>query len=229
MWIIPRTSRFCRFAPGTAASSSDWPAHWRTLLESLQWRSKPTPWRTWLLRLRRVNWLSRLCGRTCEPSRRKDFEDALISSLLATRAHHSAWRAGKQVKSTTITSGHTSGGLLLEFNRNGSSLKMCPIISTRDFRESSKAWNEWVSFLHQDCTRRLKQAQVSGLAGFSFWPRPCATDTGVRKQRFKQGGMSFSAACMQVHRPDLAKSPTFREWLMMVPIDWTAFDFLETE
>jgi hypothetical protein len=80
MWIIPRQSRFSAFAAVTPASKLDWPEHWRTLCESLLWRSRHTPWRYWKRRLRKASWLSRLCGRTCEPSRQSDFEAALISS-----------------------------------------------------------------------------------------------------------------------------------------------------
>ena len=35
MWIVPRNSRFSHCVQDTEVSNSDWPEHWKTLLESL--------------------------------------------------------------------------------------------------------------------------------------------------------------------------------------------------
>lgn len=177
MWIIPRTSRFCRFAPGTAVSNSDWPAHWRTLLESLQWRSKPTPWRTWLLRLRRVNWLSRLCGRTCEPSRRKDFEDALISSLLATRASRSVAPASGKEQTTPDTFGRILRELSRRSDLFGVSSRTSPDTLASDSPMFIAAYEIWVTQLRQDCLARRSAVRPIGGSDCSYW-QAVKTPTG---------------------------------------------------
>ncbi len=170
MWLIPSTSRFCRYAPATEVSNSDWPAHWRTLLESLQWRSKPTPWRTWLLRLRRVSWLSKLCGRICEPSRRSDFEDALISSLRAIRASHSRSRAKEKVR----TIPDTFGRILLESSRQynlfGASSRTSPDTLVSDFPMFIAAYEIWVTQLRRDYLARQSAERPTNGNGCSSWP-----------------------------------------------------------
>lgn len=141
MWLIPRNSRFCHFVPATADSSSDFPTHWKTLLESLLWRSKPSPWRTWKQRLGRVGWLSTLCGRICEPSRANDFEAALISSLRASPVSRSALPDYAKAPKTSGTYGPPSSESSMLFGPDTASLKTyrgsCPRIPSHCVRTSA--------------------------------------------------------------------------------------------
>lgn len=169
MWIIPKSSPFFRFAADTEVSNSDYPPHWRILCESLQWRSKPTHWRTWSQRLKRVSWLSRLCGRTCEPSRRNDFEDALISSLRATHASRSVLPVSG--KEPTIPD--TFGRLLLESSRQlslfGASLRTSPDTSAWDSPTFTKAYETWVTQLREACLQRQSaERPTSGNGSLSY-------------------------------------------------------------
>lgn len=170
MWIIPRTSQFCHYAQDTAVSNSDWPAHWRTLCESLLWRSKPTHWRIWSLRLKRVSWLSNLCGRICEPSRQSDFEDALISSLQATRASRSVLPASGKAPTTP----DTFGQLLRESSRQlslfGASSRTCRDTLASDSPTFIAAYAIWVTKLRQDCLARQSAARPTSGNGCLSWP-----------------------------------------------------------
>lgn len=176
MWIIPRNSRFFLFVPATEVWNSDFPAHWRTLCKSLLWRSKPTPWRTWSQRLKKVSWLSRLCGRTCGPSRRSDFEDALISSLRATRASRSASRASVRAPMTP----DTFGRLLLESSRQlslfGASSRTSPDTLASDSPTFIAAYEQWITKLRLDCLQRQSAAHPTNGNGSLSWPTARAAD-----------------------------------------------------
>lgn len=181
MWIIPKTSRFCHFAPGMAASNLEWPAHWRILLESLQWRSKPTPWRTWLLRLKRVSWLSRLCGRICEPSRRSDFEDALISSLRVTRANHTAAREREAAQKTPAT----FGPILLESSRQSDLFGVSSRTSADTLASDSPmfiaTYEIWVTRLRLDYLARQSAVRPTGGSDSLSWPTIQTADANQAK------------------------------------------------
>lgn len=200
MWIIPRTSRFSHFVPATAVSNSDWPAHWRTLCESLLWRSKPTHWRTWSQRLRRASWLSRLCGRICEPSRQSDFEDALISSFRAIRANH--FRSQASVKEPTIPD--TFGRLLLESSRQlslfGASSRTSPDTLASDSPTFIAAYEIWVTKLRLDCLQRQSAARLTSGNGSLSWPTVRANETC--QYNSKDNGVALSRAVKQWPTPE---------------------------
>ena len=170
MWLIPKSSRFSHFAPATVDSNSDYPAHWRTLCESLQWRSKHTHWRTWSQRLRKASWLSKLCGRICEPSRQKDFEDALISSLRATRASRSVPPASEKAKATTDTFGRILRESCGQLNLFGASSRTSPATCPLDSPQFTEAYEIWVTKLRQDCLQRQSAVRRTDGSDCLFWP-----------------------------------------------------------
>lgn len=103
--------------------TSDYPERYKDLCESLLWRSKPTRWQTWLKRLSKVKWLSRLCGRTLKPSRRKSFEAALTSSLRESPASRGQLQENRRESKTKDGCGTTSIKSLSKSNRPVFSLR----------------------------------------------------------------------------------------------------------
>jgi hypothetical protein len=176
MWLIPRRSPFSHFVPGTAVSNLDYPEHWQTLCESLLWRSKPTPWRFWKQRLRRASWLSRLCGRTCEPSQQNDFEDALISSLRDTRASRSRSPGNAKENPTRGTFGRILRESCGKLSLFGASSRTSPDTLPLDSPEFTAAYKTWVTQLRQDCLQRQKSARPTNGNGCSSWPTPAAAN-----------------------------------------------------
>ncbi len=176
MWIIPKNSQFYRFVRDTEVSNSDWPQRYKDLLGSLLWRSKPTLWRTWSVRLNRVSWLSKLCTRTLKHSQRKDFEDALITSLRATRASRSVLPVNDKEKTTLGISGRLSKILLARYGLFAASLKTWQDISTSDSILWSEIWTILVTQLRRDCLRRRKLALRTNESDCSSWRTPNGSD-----------------------------------------------------
>ena len=183
MWIIPKSSPFSRFAAVTEVLSSAWPEHWRTLLESLLWRSKPTHWRTWSQRLKRASWMSRFCGRICEPSRQSDFEDALILSLRATRASRSVSPASGKVPKTP----DTFGRLLLESSRQlnlfGASSRTSPDTLASDSPTFIEAYEAWVTQLRLACLQRQSVARPTNGNGSLSWRSPAEQPAAIKTDK----------------------------------------------
>jgi len=203
MWIIPKQLTYFRFVPDTVDSNSDYPEHWKEFLESLLWRSKPTLWRTWQQRLKRVNWLSKLCGRILKPSRQKDFEDALILSLRATRANRSVSPANDKAQTTPDTFGRILKESSRQLDLFGASSRTSPDTLQSDSPKFMQAYEIWVTQLRLDCLQRQRSAlRTNGKDCLSWedWatPRACAIDESMdtimnRRQRTGQGYSNLEA------------------------------------
>ena len=197
MWIIPKTSEFYRFVPDTVDSNSDWPGHYKSLCESLLWRSKPSPWRTWLLRLRRTSWLSRLCGRICEPSKQKSFEDALILSLRDTRASPSASPASGKGAPTLDTFGRILRESSSQLDLFGASLRTSPDILPSNSPKFIEAYRVWVTQLRLDCLRRQSAGRRTGGSDCLSWPTMDVNGQHNRKGASENSGDGLSTAVKQ--------------------------------
>ncbi len=150
MWIIPTTSQFYRFVPATEDSNSDCIERWADHCELLRWRSKPSLRRTWLQRLKKVSWLSKLCTRTLEPSRQSDFLGALTLSLRAFRASRSVRRDCEKAPRTKGTSGRISNGQSMLFDLSTSSLKTSPVLSAQKQSITVRTSKSIAAGLHND-------------------------------------------------------------------------------
>ena len=196
MWIIPKRSQFYHFVQATEDSNSEYPDHWQTLLESLLWRSKPTRWRTWLQRLKRVSWLSKLCTRTLRPSRQSDFLDALTSSLRATRASRSASPASEPEPTTPDTFGRILRESSRQLDLFGASSKTSPDTLASDSPKFIAAYEIWVTRLRQDSLQRQKSARLTNGSDCLSWPtpkehdiRPESLESHYRRKVGAKGGM----------------------------------------
>ena len=181
MWIIPRQLTYYHFAPDTADLNSDWPEHWKEFLGSLLWRSKPTLWRTWRQRFKRASWLSRLCGLTLKPSRQRDFEDALILSLRATRANPSALQASEKGQTTPDTFGRILRESCRQLDLFGASLRTCPDTLPLDSEKFTASYEIWVTQLRQAYLARQSAELRTGGSDCFAWPTIQLADSKMAK------------------------------------------------
>jgi hypothetical protein len=204
VWIIPNNSQFYRFVQATEVSNSDWPEHWKTLCESLLWRSKPTRWRTWSQRLKKVNWLSKLCTRICEPSRQYDFVDALTTSLRVTRVNRLALQGSDKVQTTIDTFGRILRESSRQLDLFGASSRTSPDTLASDSPKFIAAYEIWVTQLRRDCLQRQKSALRTNDSGCLSWPtpkehdvRPESLESHYARKENAKGGMSELAIEVQ--------------------------------
>ncbi len=192
MWIIPKTSQFYHFVPDTVDLTSDCIERWADHCESLLWRSKPSQRRTWLQRLKKASWLSKLCTRILKPSRQSDFLDALTSSLRATRASRSALPASEKVSPTRGISGRLSEIIYSRLDLFTVSLRTWQDIYDSDSIEWSEIWMSWVIQLRLISLRRRRLALRTNESGCLSWltPRasePCENPEGFVKRMGDRG------------------------------------------
>ncbi len=195
MWIIPST--ISASAPDTVASISDSSEFCQLAEQSLTWRSKPSPSRTWSRRWKRESWLRLLSGRTCTPSHSTSFSEWWISSLRASRVSPSVKRASAKASKTSDTCGPGSprasddpDQLLFSWKTSTESPPLSRPDSSRFSTMSSAIWRAWVTDRRQDSTRRMKSAHRTSESGGSYSEWPTATTMMSKSRaRYTKGTM----------------------------------------
>lgn len=139
---------------------------------------KPMPrqlsWRGWLTR----PWIKRLYGTILNPSMASLGVTELISSLPVIHASLSASPDCAKVPQTPATCGRTLPESSAKSNPNGSLPKTSKAISIWDVPTSAQTFALWATRQKQACSQRAKLAQATGVAAYSSWPTPTASDSG---------------------------------------------------
>ena len=176
MWIVPRQLLISVSAQGTEALTLDSEEFSQLAEQSLMWRSKPSPARTWSQRWKRVNWMRHLSGRILKPATGKSFVTEWISSAVDIRVSHSQQQGSEKEKKTPDTSGHLYRGQLDLFVRDTAGLRMSKGILPSALKTCATTWESWVTSLRQEYAVRLSAAQVINANEFSSWPTASARD-----------------------------------------------------
>lgn len=176
MWILTPsiTSAFAAATGASTSASSEQLA--AAFARSLLSRSKPSPQRTWLQRLKRDSWTTHLSGAISSDSLGESFTDWWTSSLAATRASHSAQPANASALKTHDTSGHLSQTELLSCDQQPVSLRMSRDISRWGCPTLSKTWQEWVTERRGAWRQRVNAARLTSGSGSLSWPTASARD-----------------------------------------------------
>jgi hypothetical protein len=192
MWILPKQLHTSAYVPDMAALISDSNEQSLACELSLLARSKPSPARTWSQRWKRDTWTRHLSGRMLKPSHTPAFTERWTSSLEAIPASPSAPQANGSAQMIPATSGPSSQMELLQCDQNGVSLKTSRDISRWGCPTSSRTWQEWVTELRGEYSRRLNaERRISG-SGCSSWPTVCANEDSYRINGNSQQSRSLS-------------------------------------
>ena len=198
MWLYVPTS--CQSAPGPedSISASDSPA--QILARSVTWNGRHSRSQTWSQRFKRVSWTMLLFGAILPPSTATRSVERWIGLLAASRASRIALPVSDKGPTTNGTCGPTPPE---------SSGKSDPASSFwRTFQESQgittsasgQSYEEWVTQLRKDYSRRLKSAhRIFGNDSLS-WATPTAQPSA------SQGDAEWNGACYR--RPDGSKVST---------------------
>ncbi len=212
MWIVPE-SIISAYAPDTPVFLSDLNELSQACEQSLWWRSKPSPSRTWSQRWKRVRWMQHLSGRICPLSTERRFVAWWTSSLAATRAR--AFHLPVCEKEPTIpdTFGRLYEALFRQLNLFGASSKTSKDTSPWDTTTFTRTFELWATELRQDCLRRQRLALLTNGNGFSYWLTASIEENHNRKGASEKSGDGLSTAVKQWPTPqsfdatDLQRSP----------------------
>ena len=176
MIVIPKqlhTSQFVQDMTDLGLDSqefSEQSAQW------LMWRSKPSPWQTWLRRWKRIKWLQLLSGRTLKSSHSKSFVTRWTFSLPVTPANPLALMESAKAKKMEELCG---GTLQMEFgfaDHPLCSLKTSKDTSPSDLEKSLAIWKSLVTKRRGEYSRRLKLAHPTEEKESSYWPTPTTAE-----------------------------------------------------
>ena len=172
MWLYTPTSLASALEAEDSTSASDWRA--KALAQSVTWNEKHSPWRTWSRRFRRVSWTTLLFGAISPPSMATLGVELRIGSLAASRASRTAPLDSVGEPKTNGISGQSQ--------RESSERPDPSSSSWRTFRESQgittnasgQSYEEWVTQLRKDYSRRLRSVRRTSDSDYLSWPTPNA-------------------------------------------------------
>jgi len=192
LWIIPKNLRTSLSVLDTEALTSDSEELSELFAQSLLARSKPSPAKTWLRRLKQGSLTLLPFGRILKPSLGERFVDQWTSSLEASLANPSAPLVSVEETMTQDTFGPTSCGAL-------ESLDTLPLFSLRTSRGSSAqssqatsgatpqerpfctmssvSWKDWVTAQRQEYSARAKLASPINANVYSSWALDATSHT----------------------------------------------------
>jgi hypothetical protein len=185
MWIIPRNLHTSHSVQATEELTSDSRERLAELFaQSLMWRSKPSPSRTWSRRLKTDTSTQRLSTRTLKPSHGEAFKDEWTSSLAGSLVSHLAAPDEEPETRTPDTSSPTSStdleswdGLPLFSWRTsmGSSHQSSRATDGQTPKErpfcymSSESWSAWVTTRRREYSARVKSARPINESACLLW------------------------------------------------------------
>ena len=181
--------------------------------------------------------IRRLSGLILEPSILAHGAESWIASLRAIRANPTALPGSGLAPMTIDGCSTMSCGLLKPSGLIVSSAKTYRGMPMGSSPPSYPHWKAWATALRREYSARPNSAPARRAKGCSFWQTPTTRDAkgqsgaGNRIKRGRNGRLHVANLCDQLWdcgRLDLIRSATFREWLMTLPIGWTACAPLET-
>ena len=193
MWIIPKT--LSHFVQDTEGLNLDLEERAWMLEQSAMWRSKPSSKQTWLRRLKKDAWMTRLSTRILKPSLQKSFEEKFVASLEDIPVSHFQAQESEKERKTQDTYGHISESMSGQLDLFGAFSKMSEVTPRWGYGESCPIWKKMVTERSGDCSQRRKQARLTNVSDASSWPTATARDhkgcykTLVRKDGKPRGDL----------------------------------------
>ena len=204
VWIIPKNLDVSHSVRDMVGSSWDLKELSQNCEQSLMWRSKPSLARTWLQRLKRVNWMQLLSGRILKPSMDSRFVTEYTSSLAVIPASHSQLQENDREQMTPDTFGRLYSNTFVQLDLFGASSRTLEATLVLDSPKFIEAYGLWVTKLRQDSLQRQKSEHLTSDSDCLSWPTVRATDhasngsqtyikNGVFKTRRLKSNQDFGA------------------------------------
>ena len=209
MWIIPKT--LSAFVQDTEGLNLDLDERAWMLEQSAMWRSKPSSKQTWLRRLKKDAWMTRLSTRILKPSLRESFEEKYTASWVDIHVSRSVQRESEKERKTQDTCGPTSESMSGQLDLFGVFSRMSEVTPRWGYGESCPIWKKMVTERSGDCSRRRKQARLTNASDASSWPTVAASEARQGYQDRSRGkkGSQKSLTTIVV---DNGSTPQARDW-----------------
>ena len=165
MWIIPKT--LSAFVQDTEGLNLDLDERAWMLEQSAMWRSKPSSKQTWLRRLKKDAWMTRLSTRILKPSLHESFEEKYTASLEDIPVSPSVAQESEKERKTQDTYGPTSETMSGQLDLFGAFSRMSEVTPRWGYGESCPIWKKMVTERSGDCSRRRKQARLTNASDAS--------------------------------------------------------------
>ena len=181
-WVLPST--ISAHAQDMQDSASLCESFSKTAEQSLTWRSKLSPARTWSRRWKRESWIRALSGRIFEPSTADRIVGSWMSSLADSRASPSALQEREKPTKTPGTSFRTLRESSMSASLRQSSWKMSTEylqarwVEKNEHQFSSMCWEDWKRCTTQrrsEYSQRRKSVPRTNDRGSSSWRWPTST------------------------------------------------------
>ena len=187
MWIIPKT--LSAFVRDTEGLNLDLDERAWMLEQSAMWRSKPSSKQTWLRRLKKDAWMTRLSTRILKPSLHESFEEKYTASLEDIPVSRFQAQESEKERKTQDTCGHTSSSTSGQLDLFGAFGKMSQVTPRWGYGESCPIWKKMVTERSSDCSRRRKQARLTNASDASSWRNfPTPEAHTVKKYSLQKDG-----------------------------------------
>ncbi len=216
MWVLPKNYQLSSaFAADMVESKEDLSLQGLNIEQSLMWKSKPSPLKTWCRRWKEDSFLPHLFTRILKPSQRTSFETKLTLSL----ADIPVSRFHKQEKDKEKTIPDTCG---LSSENTWKQLDLIELCSKTwkdtyrlDCQQSSATWKKMVTTQRGEYSARVKLAHIIRENEYSSWPTVLTSSAN-----------NFSWNDVRKGNPKsrLSAEVVLRKWPTPMASDWKNMD-----
>ena len=175
------------YVPGLEALNSELNESSLTSETWLSWRAKPSPLPTWSKRWKRVHWLQRLSGLTCEPSRADDFAEKWILSQPDSHASLSHTLADFKEQKMSATFGPMFQGSSAKLDPQSLCWKTSQVSLVSQERLSLRTWPKWGLIVRGELYALQKPVLLTKERDSLryAWPTPTAQDAGKATKKLR--------------------------------------------
>ena len=193
MWVLPKNYQLSSaFVADMVESKEDLILQGLDIEQSLMWRSKPSPLKTWCRRWKKDSFLQHLFTRILKPSQRTYFETKLTLSLADIHVRHFHKQEKDKEKTTPDTYGLTSENTWKQLDLIEYCSKTSKDTYRLDSQQSLATWKKMVTTQRGEYSQRVKLAHTIREKESLSWPTATVFDatgggypTEIVKGQFK--------------------------------------------
>ena len=201
------------YVPGLEGSNSELNESLMATKPWLSWRGKPSPLQTWSKRWKRVPWLPRLFGLTCEPSTASRGVEKWMSFLPGSRASLSQSLESVKESKIAATFGPRFQGSLARFDHQSLSWRTSQASLMPPGWVSLETCPKWGMISRGELFELQKPGHLTkerDSLGLDSFPTPTTQDAGKATKKLRTDHQNNLTAI--VFQKETFPTPTARDW-----------------